>query len=134
MRLRSTTGQPATTEADVLAVPIYREDAEMASDLAELDAASGGAISEAIAWGEYNPLEHASAREHMRTVACRWDGSAGVPGMCVDMRRMGIFQTAVQVVHTAAPGSPSWVDMRPVRIAQAAARVFESLGFPADRC
>src|SRR5688572_5452427 len=58
MRLRATTGSPATIEADVLAVPIYREDAEMAPDLAELDAASGGAISQAIAWGEYNPLEH----------------------------------------------------------------------------
>ena len=58
MRLRATTGPPATIEADVLAVPIYREDAEMASDLAELDAASDGAISRAIAWGEYNPLEH----------------------------------------------------------------------------
>jgi leucyl aminopeptidase len=58
MRLRATTGSPATIEADILAVPIYREDAEMAPDLAELDAASGGAISQAIAWGEYNPLEH----------------------------------------------------------------------------
>jgi len=72
MRLRSTTGQPATTEADVLAVPIYREDAEMASDLAELDAASGGAISEAIAWGEYNPLEHASALIGGGELPVRW--------------------------------------------------------------
>ena len=61
MRVRATAGPPATVEADVLAVPIYREDAEMAADLAELDSASGGAISRAIAWGEYNPLEHASA-------------------------------------------------------------------------
>src|SRR5688500_13670128 len=61
MRLRAITGAPATIEADVLAVPIYREDAEMAPDLAELDAASGGAISDAIAWGEFNPLEHAVA-------------------------------------------------------------------------
>ncbi len=61
MRLRATSTSPATTQADVLAVPIYREDAEMGADLAELDAASGGVISAAIAWGEFNPLEHASA-------------------------------------------------------------------------
>ncbi|MGI8998407.1 MAG: leucyl aminopeptidase family protein [Candidatus Limnocylindria bacterium] len=54
-------GPPASVEADVLAVPVYREDAEMSGDLAELDAASGGAISAAIEWGEFNPLEHASA-------------------------------------------------------------------------
>ncbi len=59
MRLRAISGPPATVEADVLAVPIYREDAQMAPDLAELDAASGGVISRAIAWGEFNPLEHA---------------------------------------------------------------------------
>ncbi|MBA3586848.1 MAG: hypothetical protein H0W41_04330, partial [Chloroflexi bacterium] len=61
MRLRAISTPPATTQADVLAVPIYREDAEMGADLAELDAASGGVISAAIAWGEFNPLEHASA-------------------------------------------------------------------------
>jgi leucyl aminopeptidase len=61
MRLRATAGSPATIEADVLAVPIYREDADMPSDLTELDAASGGAISKAIAWGEFNPIEHPSA-------------------------------------------------------------------------
>ena len=60
MRLRAISTPPATVEADVLAVPIYREDAELSGDLAELDAASGGAISAAIAWGEFNPLEHAS--------------------------------------------------------------------------
>ncbi|MDQ3689522.1 MAG: aminopeptidase [Chloroflexota bacterium] len=61
MRLRATSTPPATTQADVLAVPIYREDAEMPADLVELDTASGGVISAAIAWGEFNPLEHASA-------------------------------------------------------------------------
>ena len=61
MRVRSTAGPPATIEADVLAVPIFREDAEMAADLAELDSASGGAISRAIEWGDFNPVEHASA-------------------------------------------------------------------------
>lgn len=59
MRMRAISGPPATVEADVLAVPIYREDADMASDLADLDAASGGVISRAIEWGEFNPLEHA---------------------------------------------------------------------------
>jgi leucyl aminopeptidase len=61
MRVRATAGPPATIEADVLAVPIFREDAEMAADLAELDSASGGAISRAIEWGDFNPVEHASA-------------------------------------------------------------------------
>jgi leucyl aminopeptidase len=60
MRVRATAGPPATIEADVLAVPIFREDAEMAADLAELDSASGGAISRAIEWGDFNPVEHAS--------------------------------------------------------------------------
>ncbi len=58
MRLRAVNEPPASVEADVLAVPIYREDAEIAGDLAELDAASGGAIARAIAWGEFNPIEH----------------------------------------------------------------------------
>ncbi len=61
MRLRAVPAAPATVEADVLAVPIYREDAELTGDLAELDAASGGAIRDAIAWGEFNAVEHASA-------------------------------------------------------------------------
>ena len=61
MRVRAISGPPASVEADVLAVPIYREDAEMPADLAELDAASGGAIRRAIEWGDFNPIEHASA-------------------------------------------------------------------------
>src|SRR5688572_18790965 len=72
MRLRAITGAPATIEADVLAVPIYREDAEMAPDLAEFDAASGGAISDAIAWGEFNPLEHAVALVGGGKLPARW--------------------------------------------------------------
>ncbi|MFN2418734.1 MAG: M17 family metallopeptidase [Candidatus Limnocylindria bacterium] len=61
MRLRATSSPPATVQADVLAVPIYRDEVELTGDLAQLDEASGGAISTALAWGEYNPLEHASA-------------------------------------------------------------------------
>jgi leucyl aminopeptidase len=61
MRLRAVSGTPATIEADVLAVPIYREDADISGDLAELDGAAGGAITDAIAWGEFNVLEHPSA-------------------------------------------------------------------------
>ena len=61
MRLRAISGTPEGVAADVLAVPIYRDDAELGGDLAELDAASGGAIREAIEWGEFNALEHASA-------------------------------------------------------------------------
>jgi leucyl aminopeptidase len=60
MRVRATNGPPATVEADVLAVPIYRQDADMPDDLAELDAASGGAIRRALDWGDFNPIEHAS--------------------------------------------------------------------------
>jgi leucyl aminopeptidase len=61
MRLRAVPATPSTVEADVLAVPIYREDAELTGDLAQLDAAAGGAIRDAIDWGEFNILEHASA-------------------------------------------------------------------------
>jgi leucyl aminopeptidase len=61
MRLRAISDSPATVTADVLAVPIYRDDAELTGDLAELDAASGGAIRSAIDWGEFNALEHPSA-------------------------------------------------------------------------
>jgi leucyl aminopeptidase len=61
MRLRAESADPAAVEADVLAVPIYREDREISGDLAQLDAASGGVISQAIDWGEFNILEHYSA-------------------------------------------------------------------------
>jgi leucyl aminopeptidase len=61
MRVRAVPEGPATVVADVLAVPIYREDREFPPDLAELDAASGGVISGAIDWGEFNILEHYSA-------------------------------------------------------------------------
>ncbi len=61
MRLRAISDPPATVAADVLAVPVYRDDAELTGDLAELDAASGGAIRAAIEWGEFNAVEHASA-------------------------------------------------------------------------
>jgi len=62
MRLRAVPSTPATLDVDVLAVPIYRgEDAELPDDLAALDEASGGAIRGAIEWGEFNPIETASA-------------------------------------------------------------------------
>ena len=61
MRLRAITSPPAAVEADVLAVPIYKDDTELVGDLGELDAASGGAIRDAVAWGEFNLLEHSSA-------------------------------------------------------------------------
>jgi leucyl aminopeptidase len=71
-RVRAATGSPATVDVDVLAVPIYREDAEMPADLAELDAASGGAISRAIEWGEFNPLEHPLALIAAGDLPARW--------------------------------------------------------------
>jgi leucyl aminopeptidase len=61
MRLRAVTDSPSTVVADVLAVPVYRDETELSGDLAELDAASGGALAAAIEWGEFNVLEHASA-------------------------------------------------------------------------
>lgn len=61
MRVRVTSGTPASVEADVLALPVYRDETEVSGGLAELDAASGGAVSRAFEWGEFNPLEHASA-------------------------------------------------------------------------
>ena len=57
MRVRADSTPPASIAADVLAVPIYKEDRELSGDLAELDAASGGAISRAIEWGEFNIVE-----------------------------------------------------------------------------
>src|SRR5919109_840861 len=60
MRLRADPAHPTTTEADVLALPIYRDE-ELTGDLAELDSASGGAIRRAIEWGEFNVIEHAVA-------------------------------------------------------------------------
>ncbi len=61
MRLRAASTDPASVEADVLAVPIYKEDREISGDLADLDAASGGVISRAIEWGEFNIVEHYTA-------------------------------------------------------------------------
>jgi leucyl aminopeptidase len=57
MRVRAETIKPASVQADVLAVPIYREDREPPPDLAELDAATGGAIARALDWGDFNPIE-----------------------------------------------------------------------------
>jgi leucyl aminopeptidase len=61
VRLRAESIDPASVQADVLAVPIYKEDKEISGDLAALDAATGGAISRAIEWGEFNILEHYTA-------------------------------------------------------------------------
>src|SRR6266850_389318 len=61
MRVHAVATRPASVQADVLAVPIYREDREMPADLAELDAAAGGAITRALAWGDFNPIEDETA-------------------------------------------------------------------------
>ncbi len=63
MRLRAVTTPPDKVEADVLAVPVYREDIRdgFADDLDALDAATGGAIRRAVEWGEFNIVEHYSA-------------------------------------------------------------------------
>ncbi len=61
MRVRAASGSPTTVTADVLAVPIYKEDRDFPADLAELDAAAGGSIRAAVDWGEFNILEHYTA-------------------------------------------------------------------------
>ena len=61
MRLRAESSTAVQVQADVLAVPIYKDDLELPGELGELDAASGGAIGRAIEWGEFNLLEHPSA-------------------------------------------------------------------------
>jgi leucyl aminopeptidase len=61
MRVRADSGSPSTITADVLAVPIYREDREFPPDLASLDEAAGGVIRRAIDWGEFNIVEHYTA-------------------------------------------------------------------------
>jgi leucyl aminopeptidase len=61
MRVRAEAAKPVSVQADVLAVPIYKEDIPLEGDLAELDAAAGGAITQAIEWGEFNILEHYTA-------------------------------------------------------------------------
>jgi leucyl aminopeptidase len=61
MRVRADSSKPASVQADVLAVPIYLQDRELPPDLAELDAATGGAISGTLAWGEFNPVEDETA-------------------------------------------------------------------------
>ena len=54
MRVRSGGADPATVQADVLALPIFRGEREMPPDLAALDAAAGGAVRRAIEWGEFD--------------------------------------------------------------------------------
>ena len=61
MRVRADTSKPASVAADVLAVPIYLSDRELPPDLVELDAATGGAISGTLTWGEFNPVEDETA-------------------------------------------------------------------------
>ncbi|MGZ6300086.1 MAG: leucyl aminopeptidase family protein [Candidatus Limnocylindria bacterium] len=61
MRVRAETIKPASVQADVLAVPIYLTDRELLPDLAELDAATGGAITQTLTWGEFNPIEDETA-------------------------------------------------------------------------
>jgi leucyl aminopeptidase len=62
VRVRAEPIEPAAVEADVLAIPIYKDEVgELPADLATLDAAAGGVIRRAIDWGEFNVVEHPSA-------------------------------------------------------------------------
>ena len=81
MRLRAVTDTPASVVADVLAVPIYRDDAELAGDLAELDAASGGAIRAAIDWGEFNVARARLGARRRRRPAGRASCSSSTRGV-----------------------------------------------------
>jgi len=57
MRVRAESTNPANVQTDVLAIPIYRHDGDWPADLTALDAACGGAIARALAWGEFDPTE-----------------------------------------------------------------------------
>jgi leucyl aminopeptidase len=69
MRVRADSSKATTVQADVLAVPIYRDDRDMPADLAELDAATGGAIARTLAWGEFNPIEDETALVEVTGIA-----------------------------------------------------------------
>ncbi len=71
MRVRAEETKPASVQADVLAVPIYRTDRELPPDLAELDAATGGAISGAMSWGEFELLEDETALVEVSGIAAK---------------------------------------------------------------
>ena len=72
MRVRAETSTPASVQADVLAVPFYRDDRELPPDLAELNTATGGAISNALAWGEFNPIEDETALVAVTGIGASW--------------------------------------------------------------
>ncbi len=62
MRLRAESAAAASVEADVLAIPVYKDDIPLTTgDLADLDRAAGGVIADAIEWGEFNISEHYTA-------------------------------------------------------------------------
>jgi len=61
MRFASAATKPASVQADVLALPFYLDDRQIPPDLAELDAAANGAITQALSWGDFNPLEDETA-------------------------------------------------------------------------
>jgi leucyl aminopeptidase len=69
MRVRADSSKPTTVQADVLAVPIYRDDRDLPPDLVELDAATGGAITRTLAWGEFNPIEDETALVEVSGIA-----------------------------------------------------------------
>ena len=69
MRVRADSSKPSLVQADVLAVPIYRDDRDLPPDLAELDSATGGAITRTLAWGEFNPIEDETALVEVSGIA-----------------------------------------------------------------
>jgi len=103
MRVRAQSISPAAVRADVLAVPIYREDREFPPDLAELDVAAGGAIRGAIDWGEFEIAEHYTA--------------------LVDATRIGAAKTLL--VNGVRRGRGAW---RARRVASTASRRLQGRG------
>ena len=61
MRLRAESIDPASVQADVLAVPIYREDKEISGTSPRWMPPPAARSAEAIEWGEFNILEHYTA-------------------------------------------------------------------------
>jgi len=105
MRVRAETIKPASVMADVLAVPIYREDREPPPDLAELDAATGGAITRTLDWGEFNPLEDETALVEVQGI-----GAARILFVASGRRGRGAWRAR----RSASNAANAWFSISPI--------------------